>query len=203
MALTTQDLINAWKEAVARDDADVFDAFEKIKDIRIYKPNPLIDAELPMRLDGTGTINANGDYSAAPVQFYVTNPYPDKKIHLTRLLVLVQEDAGSIDSDTYGNGLILTNGIKGFFYDAELDTNIYETDPELVVFKNPDWGAFAGVDVDIQNYGNGADALLVRITFTKMGGEIILNPGDKFGVVLEDNFSGLARQVFNCQGYIN
>jgi len=68
--------------------------------------------------DGTGEINAIGDYSSAPVDFFYS-PNANEVVLLNRVIITI-EDGGSIDSGGYGNNSSpLTNGIVAIFKNRE------------------------------------------------------------------------------------
>lgn len=141
-------------------------------------------------------INMNLDYSdtGLGVTDYYIECQEGEQLLVHRMNVLV-EDAGSFDSGFYGNSIVLTNGIKLFWVSDGVREEV-----TTLIKKNPDWNLLAGVDVALSAYGTGNSLLNARITFTKMGGAIKLNPGDKLGVVLNDNLDGLVRHLIVTQG---
>ena len=74
------------------------------------------------------TIDANKDYSDAGLgrTAFVIKPKPGEVYRLSRLIVSYK-DNGSFDSGTYGNGLVLTNGIAAWFRKDGDDTCIQAT----------------------------------------------------------------------------
>jgi hypothetical protein len=59
---------------------------------------------------------------------------------------------------------------------------------------------FAGVDVKYYASTGTNNIVSVRMSLNKFAKDMELNPGDRFGVELNDDFSGLERHQFNCQG---
>ena len=149
--------------------------------------------------DGTGTIEATGNYSAAVEEFFI-QPAATEVIRLSRLLISV-EDSGNFDAAKYGNGITLSNGIKVICYNGETDTESSHTG-QLSVMHNADWGSYC-YDVDVKTWGIGNEVLLARWTFQKSGQYLRLrgSVGDKFIIRLEDDFTDLVEHKFIVQGY--
>lgn len=142
-------------------------------------------------------INMKGNYSDAGdgKTLFSIKAQPGEIIALYRVIATVR-DGGSFDSGSYGNGIILTNGIT-FCY----KNNFVETCPTAVPIKtNPDWGIYC-YDTLVSSYGSGDETLQARWTFAKMGIPFILDGdiGAEVGVYVHDDISGLVSQYVNAQ----
>ena len=147
--------------------------------------------------DGTGTVELTGNYSAAAAEFYIQDA--NRYLRLERMIVYV-EDSGSIDSGVYGNGINLTNGIKLEYRESD-DTLIHDIMGGLPVFTNAEWQGKCH-DITLSTWGSGNQGYSVRWTFAKSGNPIILAPGQKLSLILEDNFTGLEKHRFQVQGCV-
>jgi len=149
--------------------------------------------------DGTGLIDATGDYSAAEEIFYIQPP-AGSVYRIARMLVHV-EDSGTIDSGKYGNGIVLTNGITVRSKD---DTGVivdYCGGHPIIV--NQHW-AMMCYDVTRSNYGAGNEHLNARWTFSKSGQfmRLVGDNNERLEIVFNDDFTGLVAHHFTIQGYI-
>jgi hypothetical protein len=162
----------------------------------------LISRALDTVGNGTGTKNANGNYSGAAEEFLIA-PDSGEDWVITRMVVSIEDTAG-IQADEYGNlGAALTNGIKVEVHNSS--GLLYSlTDPSLPVKTNAQWGVYC-FDVDMKSWGTAPtdDLLLVRWTFAKSGQPIKLRSreGEKLVVTLNDNLTGLIAHYFVVQGY--
>lgn len=120
--------------------------------------------------DGTGTANANGDYSSTPTSFKISSDEIER-VEIWRMLVGIQ-DTGAFDAAKYGNGVTLTNGIKLRLMD-KLDQVIETYTPEPIK-SNGGW-AFLCHDFNHLAMGTGDEIGTVRWTFTKSGQPIIID----------------------------
>lgn len=153
-----------------------------------------------MTKDNDGaTVDAIGDYSATR-GVWMIKPKPGEIIHIARIVVSYKDD-GSFDSGSYGNGIVLTNGITSYFRQNGVD--VYPGfDPNLPILKNPDWAAIC-FDTRVDTYGSGEEQLSVRFSFNKTGKDIILygDTGDEYVLYFDDNFTGLISHRILAQGY--
>lgn len=143
--------------------------------------------------DGTGTSNANGNYSSAAEDFYIECP-ANSTIMINRMIVKL-EDTGAFDVESYGNGVSLTNGVRVFHERRGVEHEITATP----IFTNGDWAGHC-FDTRVDAYGQGDEQLSARWSFDRFGGPLFLQVGDKFIVRLEDNFTGLVAHEFIAEG---
>lgn len=148
--------------------------------------------------DGTGAINANGNYSASATAFYVQPP--SDRIYLIGTVLIAVSDNANINQTDYG-GIAggLTNGVQGF-----IKTNGVEVDAFAGnrFKKNIDWYG-VGSEVIISTFAGNFQTLSVKFeTFADTGGYIKLDgrSGDQLGIRLNDDFSTLMQQVFVARG---
>jgi len=149
--------------------------------------------------DGTGTIEATGNYAAAPVEFFV-QPQAGQIVQITRLVVYVR-DVGFMRANEWADQPALTNGVviqhkdsSGILSDITNGRPL-TTSPDLdaicATFRKTD---YAGIE----------EALVGIIDFRENGAPIRLD-GDldsRLVVTLNDNFSGLTGQRFRALGFL-
>lgn len=148
--------------------------------------------------DGTGTISGIGNYASAATEFYI-QPAAGEIYRIARIIPHVV-DAGSFDSSSYGNGIVITNGVLvQQKHDAVVDVNFT---PEPIK-TNVDWGRYC-FDIKVSTFGVGNESLASRWTFVKYGQYIRLvgDNNDRFTVILNDDFTDLVDQTFVVEGYI-
>lgn len=147
--------------------------------------------------DGSGTTNANGDYSGTPDIFYIAPP-AGETYDLSRIIVSMEDTAG-MQAQEYGNlGAALGTGVVLRVSDNGGVTN---TLTPFNITTNSQWGALC-YDVDVKSWGSGNELLAARFTFAKSGIPLKLDgtKGEKFEVVLSDDLRGLISHYFLVQG---
>jgi hypothetical protein len=145
----------------------------------------------------SGTKSAIGNYSDAGVgqtDFYI-EALDGEKLAVARVIIHVV-DSGSFDSGAYGNGIILTNGIKFIYTRDGVELDVSNGYP---IKTNVDWGRFC-FDVNVSTYGAGNEALSSRWSFDKYGNPIVLNKGDRLTIRFNDDFTDLVDQTFLFEG---
>lgn len=145
--------------------------------------------------DGSGVVDAVGNYAAAATEFYIQDT--TRYLLIERMIVYV-EDVGSMDSGDYGNGITLTNGVK-LEVREDNDAVVRDMMAGLPVMHNTDWQGKCH-DLILSSWGLGNEAYSVRWTFGKSKKSLILAPGQKLSITLEDNFTGLEHHLFQVQG---
>jgi hypothetical protein len=150
--------------------------------------------------DGTGTIDAIGDYSSGTTQFYI-EPAAGQNFEIGLLIIEVEDGQGMAATD-YGNIAALTNGIK-----LQKRTGASTIDYELTagesVKTNADWAGFA-YDADVKSWSSGDEVLVVRWTFTATGGHVELDGdlNERLVMLLADDMTGLVHHRFLAQGLL-
>ena len=159
----------------------------------------LISRFLDTNGDGSGTKNANGDYSGTGLGEEIFWFDPESQyVDIARMIVTL-EDTSGFQAQEYGNlGGALTNGIQARIQD-DTGTIVDLTDSETIK-TNAGWTAFC-YDADVKTWGAGNELLTVRWTFSKSGQFIKLHGDQRFEIVLNDDFSGLIGHYFLVQGH--
>jgi hypothetical protein len=154
--------------------------------------------------DGSGQIDAIGNYLSAAESFYI-EPAAGEKYHINRLIVYI-EDVGAFDSGKYGKDV---NVFRGIHMHATKSGNVVDLMP-MPVFTNSGWGQYC-YDISLHSFGGGQvnGVMVVRWTFGRalpqgldaLDADVLtLHAGDKLEVTLNDNFSGLVGHRFIVQG---
>lgn len=149
--------------------------------------------------DGTGTKNANGDYSSTADEFYLA-PSAGEIMRIRRLMISIGDTSG-MQAQEYGNlGSALSNGISLSYVSDRLGT--IDLMDGVPVLTNSQWGDLC-YDVARKSWGAGNELLLARWTFVKAGEYLRLNgdKSDKLSITFNDDFSGLLSHYFFCQGF--
>lgn len=146
--------------------------------------------------NGTGTVNAIGDFSAAPIDFFILPPV-NVTMDIFRIIVQIV-DSGPVDAGSYGNGITLTNGIS--LLRLEGSTILQDLMVGVPVLTNGNWGRFA-FDVIDTSFGTGENYVVVRWTFNRGGAPIRLI-NQSFAARLNDDFTGLNSHTFLVQGLL-
>lgn len=145
----------------------------------------------------TGNKNANGDYSLAVEEWYL-EAAANERLKVARIIVAV-EDTFGFSAVEYGNlGSALANGIEIKVVDHNDVVQSDLTDGRPVT-DNAHWAEMC-YDADVKTWGTGNEVLVVRWTFTKHGDFVILQPGWRLVVYLNDNLSGLVHHYFLAEG---
>ena len=149
-------------------------------------------------LSNGATIHAIGNYAGAVEQFTYR---PTRRIEVHRLIIYIQ-DTGNFSVSTYGNGVILTNGIRVVVRDAN-DALLGALDGGEPIKSNADWSSLC-YDINYLSFGTGDNALAVRWTFERAGAPIRIDgtEGHYLSVELNDSFLALTDHTFNVQGVV-
>lgn len=150
--------------------------------------------------DGTGTKNANGDYSSTPEVFYIQPP-AGYSYRLCRLMILI-EDAKGFQAGNYGSlAGALSNGVT--IQTLNNDGVTCDITDGIAITHNAHYAILA-YEVDLKVWGSGEDALVVRFCLNGIEKPIIID-GDHSGrleVQLNDNFTGISEHYFMVHGEI-
>ena len=146
--------------------------------------------------DGSGTTNAIGDYSAVATSFKITDTSGWGSIER---IMISYRDTGSFDTELYGNGIALTNGLKVFLKDTN-DAVIQEY-TAFPIKTNGDWASHC-YDWAYFDTGTGDNYASIRWTFAKSGQPVIVkfDQGEYLEVLLNDSFINLVEHKFIVQG---
>ena len=157
-------------------------------------------AKISKYLSNGSTIEAIGNYAAAPESFRFKCKSGSQKLHRARIIVTI-EDSGEFNTDLYGKDIVLTNGISLMVRD-ESDTLLMDYTDDDPVHTNVEWAEYC-YDVQYHDFGTGSanKFLNVRWTFERSGKFLSLSSGDYLEVSLNDDFTGLVAHRFLVQGY--
>jgi len=154
--------------------------------------------------DGTGDINAIGDYSSVQGEFYISPPSGQPvrwwKINgykIYRMLVFIQA-IGPLSADQYGNLKSLQNGIKAVVKD-DSDNEILDLTAGQPVKTNAQWAQHC-YDSSLSGYGSGNEFVQARWTFEKSGNPILLKEGYRLSVLIDDDLTETISHTFVVQG---
>jgi hypothetical protein len=165
-------------------------------------PNPSPATAAPYRFyltengDGTGAINHNGDYSAAPITIYFEAQY---LFEIYNVLINIS-CASKTYQDKYGDITDgLTNGIK--FY---ISTPGSPVDIPLLynagVKQNYEWLEITH-DVEITQWEGNPQTISISLCMVDCFGiPLSISPGEIIKVVLNDDFSTLVNHSFRISG---
>ena len=151
--------------------------------------------------DGTGTVNAIGDYST-PDDFYIQPPV-GKLYEINRMIVHIQS-ASNLKQLGYGSLSALTVGISVIV--GHGSTGVLEKMLNSHAIKSNDNWAGQCFDTEAMDYGTGVPkAIAVRWTFSKSGSPIWLNGNNANKLIarLSDDMTGLTEHHFHVQGIIH
>jgi len=166
-----------------------------------YYPNVAPDAEridqfLSSVGDGSGTVNANGNYSIASDDFFIAPPAGEKYV-ITRMIPLL-EDNSSFRAEYYTGSGALAVGV-------DLIKSVGGVETSLTPIKIKTISGFAGYCHDISriDFGAGNDFITLRWTFALAGATLVLDgaTSDKLIIRLADDLSALVTHRFLVQGY--
>lgn len=151
--------------------------------------------------DGTGDVNAIGDYSITPATFSIVPPV-DRIFLLTEFTHLMT-DNGSLNADGYGgintplpNGLLINLITNGFQYDLAASPILCNTD--LLRLSN---------DFRIVTFSASKQSLVTRfyprLDINGRRKPIVLNgsKGDRLDVICQDDFGSIQEQNFTVHGF--
>ena len=161
-----------------------------------------VDTPLDRAWSGThphGLTDMAVDGSSTPQVFHVTLP-SGIAVHVTRIIVHIEDNA-AMDDGKFGALTALTNGVVVRVYRTA--TGKYET--IMNAKTNGEW-AQRVYDVSYaDNAPAGTYGLRVRRSFggeDKAGTVILLEPGDAFQVIVQDDLTGLLSFGLAVQGHI-
>lgn len=167
----------------------------------IQDPSKRLHRRLDLNGDGTGTKDLVGNYSGGAVYAHIECPADADFPYVLWRMIAAVGDTNGVTAEEYGNlGSPLSNGIEMVCRDPN-GVDILDMTDGFPITSNAEWGV-PTYDVDLKTWGSGNELLLARWTFANFGTPLILPPGYSFGLVLNDDFSGLVRHFFTVQGFI-
>jgi len=160
---------------------------------------PLIEL-LDTNGDQTGAFEANGDYSASPVEFFIKPPLHESYV-IKELLILIRDTKVS-DEDQYGDMDPLTSGV--FTFKADPTGDLWRMPSLGRIRANRDYVDFASVLPYVTGLSI-PETLAVRFNFHTVSESVILSGQreHRFGLRLNDDFTGLLEQRFIVYGVVS
>lgn len=150
--------------------------------------------------NGTGTKKAVGDYSGAPVNFYIQPPV--NTVYILTEFYIQLSDGGTFGQSVYGSlAAALTNGLLIRAYRGSTVT--LDLTDGLPVKTNDNF-LHLSTDTRIINYSGGVNSLTCSFDYRSFGTSFPLNgnQGDKLVITCNDDFTLLVDQAFIARGYI-
>jgi len=114
-------------------------------------------------------------------------------------MIVHYRDTGNVVADKYGSGITLTNGILARILSPS-DSVLVDLFDGVPVTANEGWLNVCYDFSVLSALGNNV-IFGARWTFAKCGTPIVLRPGQKLVLTLEDDFDDLIEQRFMVQGY--
>ncbi|MCK5644352.1 MAG: hypothetical protein KAJ19_26370 [Gammaproteobacteria bacterium] len=173
----------------------------------IYTPSsvlpsePRLDQLLSTNGDGTGTTNANGDFSAVSDDFYI-EPGAAQVYHINKFSVII-ETAAAFRAERYGAISALTTGVEILRKQATVETAL----TPLLIKNIGTWGLYATEEHGLTQ-GSGNNFIAFHWDLKDAGVDLALDGAvnDQFIVRLSDDFSAagatLVSHYFLVQGHI-
>jgi|APSaa5957512535_1039671.scaffolds.fasta_scaffold02579_8 hypothetical protein len=150
--------------------------------------------------DGSGSKNANGNYSGAEEIFFC-QPGAGEILRVSRIIISI-EDGQGFRAERYGAiNSALSTGIT--LRTANDSGALVDFTDALPIQTNAGWGALC-YDVDVKTWGAGNEFLVARFTFSKSGQFVRLvgDDNERLEAVFNDNLTGLVNHNFILQGYM-
>ena len=153
--------------------------------------------------DGTGEVNAIGNYSDAGLGLTTFQIVPGitETFEVQRMIVYIRT-VGIFNGDKYGNAIDLTNGIIVKVTQdtpADVKTTKWDVTAGQPILINSHWKKLCHDEIPSQyGLGQAQDSMTYRYTFSKDGKPLILSGvnNDKLEIILNDDFSDLEEHNF-------
>lgn len=162
-------------------------------------PSILADQYISTQLATSGgATNMNVNGASTPVLFKYT-PGTGVNAPIHRIIVSVA-DVGTLDTDAYGNGITVTNGIKLEVWRGGVP--VMSILDGITVKINPDWGR-VGFDIALQAYGSGEEILSCKLDFSANAHPVLLRNAynEELVCTIQDNLTGLTSQYTHVIGH--
>lgn len=150
--------------------------------------------------DGTGNINATGNYAGDPTQFRLVAA-PGEYFDIHRCIISVQS-AAITNADVYADAGLLSVGISMYVSDHLGEIQYTLIDPQHPVTTIGHWAHYC-YDLNIwAGLAGGNDHAACRWSFNKFGPHgIELLPGWSFNILVEDDLTDLVEHHILAQGH--
>lgn len=150
--------------------------------------------------DGSGGVNAIGDYSAAPVEFSIRPP--DGQVLVLTQLTVHYNAPGIFGALGYANLPALPVGILLDTRDRQ-GSVVSPLTGQVPVTFNTSWMAY-GYNMNNQSWGGAETTIeaVLNMGAFDTGFEIDGNKAEYLAATLNDDFTGIVVQTFLAKGYI-
>lgn len=148
-------------------------------------------------LSTDGTTSGTKDMSTTADEYYITDATATLEIH--RMIVSYQDEGGGTVQE-YGNlNAALSTGILVQVRGRDGSTVKLDLLDGDTVTQNADWARYC-YDAQRLDWGAGLDLFVVRWTFAKAGEALILEPGQRLSMVIQDDLTNLTNHFALVQG---
>lgn len=148
-------------------------------------------------LSSDGTPTGTKDQATTADDYYIVDT--SKTLELARMIVSYQDGGGGTVAE-YGNlNAALTSGIQVRVIGRDGSTIKKDLLDGETIKQNGDWARFC-YDAQRLDWGAGEDLFAVRWTFAKSGEALVLEPGQRLSVNIQDDLSGLTNHYCLVQG---
>jgi len=143
--------------------------------------------------DGTGVRNAIGNYASEMFEIFISNP--DRSIQISSAVVGIR-DSGLFRQDRYAAmSTPLTNGIRIKVKDDQ-NATLLDLTAAAPIKTNGGW-QFLTSNVTPLPIGAGDGFYTIEWEFSRLSGsELVLEPGHRLSVELNDSFEDLIEHTF-------
>ncbi len=148
--------------------------------------------------DGTGTFEANADFSGGNADEFFIQP-PSNKIFAIETIAITIQDNSKISADKYGGITALTNGIGITVEDS--GGTILDITSRSAIKTNGEWASYFN-SMRSHTFGTGDELIVIYWKISDTGRSLFLDgsKGEKLVFSLSDDFSGLTEHRFFAHG---
>lgn len=148
-------------------------------------------------LSTDGTATGTKDMATTADEYFIKDA--DSTLELARMIVSYQDGTGGLGNE-YGNlNAPLTNGILVQVRARDGTTVRRDLLDGQTVKENADWARYC-YDFQIFKFSGADDIFAARWTFAKSGEPLILEPGQRLSMVIQDDLTNLTNHYALVQG---
>lgn len=148
-------------------------------------------------LSTDGTATGTKDMATTADEYYITDS--DSTLEIARMIVSYQDGTGGLGNE-YGNlNAALTNGILVQVRARDGSTVRKDLLDGIPVKQNADWARYC-YDFQIFKFSGADDIFAARWTFAKSGEPLILEPGQRLSMIIQDDLTNLTDHYALIQG---
>jgi len=150
-------------------------------------------------LSSDGTTSGTKNMATTADEYYIRDA--NNTLAIERMIVSYEDSGGGTVAE-YGNiGAALATGILVQTKRRDGTTVLNNLTDDVPITVNGDWARFC-YDYQQIGHGSGNDIFAVRWTFSKAGEPIILEPGQRLSMVIQDSLALLDNHYALVQGVI-